>query len=85
MIASKSAAAIRTQMDTWIANHGDKLWELLCDEMPINKPFTIAQAAKKLNLAVSERSARESIRAVLLSVEAQGNNVVKRLGNSWTL
>jgi hypothetical protein len=87
MIANPRVAKSWTSADRFIATHGDAIWELICDEFPINKPFRTAEAAEvvRKRFSWSAFMATRYTNAVLANVAEQATPAIRRQGYFWIL
>jgi hypothetical protein len=86
MQCSDRAARLGTGARPYVEKYGDAIWECICDNFPPDVWFKTADAVPLVQNSVrpwSHRTLVDIIKAVLISVEDQGNGVVTRKGSLW--
>jgi len=77
-----------TNADNWLQINGPKVWAAICDNMPIDKWFSlddVVPIVRKVFPITSERQARVYARTVLNNVHAENNGVVRRAGHQYMI
>lgn len=82
-----------SQDQQWLRDHGDSVWEIICDAMPTGLWFRPEQLAEDLRyhgFRASEKNLIRYVTLVLRNVQAQHavdetQSPVERAGHRWRL